>query len=78
MQVSVAMESLDGEEFKQVAAKPLASMPYGAPGQAFVAFEKPEGACSTGKFSNTLRFYVKEVSACHPISYHYMQQCGSI
>jgi coatomer protein complex subunit gamma len=56
------MEPIEGEDFNQVATKPLASMPCGVPGQAFVAFEKPEGACSLGKFSNTLRFYVKEVS----------------
>lgn len=61
IQVSVVMESIEGEDFNQVATKPLASMPCGVPGQAFVAFEKPEGACSIGKFSNTLRFYVKEV-----------------
>jgi coatomer protein complex subunit gamma len=55
------MESIEGEDFKQIATKPLASMPCGAPGQAFVAFEKPDGECSIGKFSNTLRFFVKEV-----------------
>lgn len=55
------MESVEGEDFTQVATKPLASMSCGAPGQAFVAFEKPDGVCSTGKFSNTLRFIVKEV-----------------
>jgi len=55
------MESIEGEDFKQIVTKPLASMPYGAPGQAFVAFEKPDGECSIGKFSNTLRFFVKEV-----------------
>ncbi|KAG0575329.1 hypothetical protein KC19_VG337300 [Ceratodon purpureus] len=59
--VSVVMDPLEGEDFNQVTTKPLASMPCGVPGQAFVAFEKPEGACSLGKFSNTLRFYVKEV-----------------
>ncbi|KAG0595341.1 hypothetical protein M758_UG158900 [Ceratodon purpureus] len=59
--VSVVMDPLEGEDFNQVTTKPLASMPCGVPGHAFVAFEKPEGACSFGKFSNTLRFYVKEV-----------------
>lgn len=55
------MDIVEGEDFKQVATKPLASMACGAPGQAFVAFEKPEGACSIGKFANTLRFNIKEV-----------------
>lgn len=59
--VNVIMESIEGEDFKQIATKPLASMPCGAPGQAFVAFEKLDGECSIGKFSNTLRFFVKEV-----------------
>ncbi|KAG0615004.1 hypothetical protein M758_5G007500 [Ceratodon purpureus] len=59
--VSVVMEPIEGEDFNQVATKPLASMPCGVPGQAFVAFEKPDGACSLGKFSNTLMFNVKEV-----------------
>lgn len=62
LQVNVIMDCIEGEDFKQVVTKPLASMPCGAPGQAFVAFEKSEGECSTGKFSNTLRFIVKEVS----------------
>lgn len=61
LQVNVIMESIEGEGFNQIATKPLASMPCGVPGQAFVAFEKPDGECSTGKFSNTLRFFVKEV-----------------
>jgi coatomer protein complex subunit gamma len=59
--VAVVMEATDGDDFRFVAIKPIVSMPYGAPGQAFVTFEKPEGACSLGKFSNTLTFYVKEV-----------------
>ena len=64
VQVSVVIDPIEGEDFNQVATKPLASMPCGVPGQAFVAFEKPEGAGSLGKFSNTLRFYVKEVWIC--------------
>ncbi|XP_024376608.1 coatomer subunit gamma-2 [Physcomitrium patens] len=59
--VTVVSECIEGEDFTHVATKPLASMPCGVPGQAFVAFEKPEGSCSLGKFSNTLRFLVKEV-----------------
>lgn len=61
IQVHVIMDIVEGEDFKQVATKPLVSMACGAPGQAFVAFEKPEGACSIGKFANTLRFNIKEV-----------------
>lgn len=61
IQVHVIMDIVEGEDFKHVATKPLASMACGAPGQAFVAFEKPEGACSIGKFANTLRFNIKEV-----------------
>lgn len=61
MQVNIVMDLVEGEDFTQAASKPLASMPCGVPGQVFVAFEKPEGACSLGRFSNTMRFYVKEV-----------------
>jgi coatomer protein complex subunit gamma len=57
----VIVETLEGEDFTQIATKSLPSMPCVAPGQAFVAFEKPDGVCSTGKFSNTMRFIVKEV-----------------
>ncbi|XP_024367632.1 coatomer subunit gamma-2 [Physcomitrium patens] len=59
--VNIVMDLVEGEDFTQAASKPLASMPCGVPGQVFVAFEKPEGACSLGRFSNTMRFYVKEV-----------------
>ncbi len=61
MQVTVVMEAIDAEDFGEVVSKPLVSMPYGAPGKIFVAFQKPEGACSLAKFANTLRFYVKAV-----------------
>ena len=37
-------------------------MPYNSPGQVFVAFEKPEGVPAVGKFSNLLKFTVKEVN----------------
>ncbi|KAL2650491.1 hypothetical protein R1flu_018619 [Riccia fluitans] len=59
--VSVVVDTSEAEEFDQVASRKLGSMPYGAPGQAFVAFQKPEGVLSVGKFSNILKFRVKEV-----------------
>ncbi|PKI49399.1 hypothetical protein CRG98_030213 [Punica granatum] len=40
---------------------PLRSLPYDSPGQTYVAFEKPQGVPAVGKFSNILRFIVKEV-----------------
>lgn len=55
------MDASEAEEFEEVATKPLKSLPYGTPGQTFVAFEKPEGVPAVGKFSNVLRFIVKEV-----------------
>jgi len=59
--VHVIVDASEAEEFSEVASKPLKSLPYDSPGQTFVAFEKPEGALSTGKFSNMLKFIVKEV-----------------
>ncbi|VFQ68335.1 unnamed protein product [Cuscuta campestris] len=59
--VTVIVDASEAEEFSEVAAKPLRSLPYDTPGQTFVAFEKPEGVPVLGKFSNTLRFIVKEV-----------------
>ncbi|KAL2654511.1 hypothetical protein AAZV13_04G012600 [Glycine max] len=44
-----------------VFSKPLRSLPYDSPGQTFVAFEKPEGVPTVGKFSNVLKFIIKEV-----------------
>lgn len=55
------MDASDPEEFAEVASKPLRSLPYDSPGQTFVAFEKPEGVPAVGKFSNMLKFIVKEV-----------------
>jgi len=40
---------------------PLKTLPYDSPGQTFVAFEKPGGVPAVGKFSNMLKFIVKEV-----------------
>eukprot|EP00246_Nothoceros_aenigmaticus_P011193 TRINITY_DN2969_c0_g2_i1.p1 TRINITY_DN2969_c0_g2~~TRINITY_DN2969_c0_g2_i1.p1 ORF type:complete len:897 (-),score=212.89 TRINITY_DN2969_c0_g2_i1:1516-4206(-) len=59
--VSVVVDTGDAEEFQELFSKPLPSMPYGAPGQAFVALQKPEGSISVGKFANCLKFVVKEV-----------------
>ncbi|KAJ7535408.1 hypothetical protein O6H91_12G032000 [Diphasiastrum complanatum] len=59
--VSVVVDSGDAEEFDEVFSKHIESLPYNVPGQAFVAFRKPEGVCSAGKFCNTLKFRVNEV-----------------
>lgn len=59
--VTVVVDASEAEEFSEVASKPLNSLPYDSPGQAFVAFEKPAGVPAVGKFSNTLAFIVKEV-----------------
>ncbi|KAK8568109.1 hypothetical protein V6N12_006673 [Hibiscus sabdariffa] len=59
--VTVIVDTSEAEEFAEVASKPLRSLPYDSPGQTFVAFEKPEGIPAVGKFSNMLRFIVKEV-----------------
>ncbi|KAH7294192.1 hypothetical protein KP509_28G060100 [Ceratopteris richardii] len=59
--VNILAEILEGDEFSEVVSKPLPSLPYNSPGQAFVAFEKPQGVYSIGKFANTMRFLVKEV-----------------
>ncbi|KAL6560783.1 hypothetical protein OROGR_004342 [Orobanche gracilis] len=59
--VSVIVDASEAEEFSEVGTKPLMSLPYDTPAQTFVAFEKPEGVTAVGKFSNMLRFTVKEV-----------------
>ncbi|XP_010548052.1 PREDICTED: coatomer subunit gamma-like [Tarenaya hassleriana] len=61
--VTVVVDASDAEEFTEVASKPLNSLPYDSPGQAYVAYEKPSGVPAVGKFSNTLAFVVKEVDA---------------
>ncbi|XP_027112276.1 coatomer subunit gamma isoform X2 [Coffea arabica] len=58
--VIVVVDASDAEEFAEIASKPLRSLPYDSPGQIFVAFEKPGGVPAVGKFSNVLRFIVKE------------------
>lgn len=60
-QVTVVVDASEAEEFSDVASKPVRSLPYDSPGQTFVAFQKPEGVPAVGKFSNILRFIVKEV-----------------
>ncbi|KAJ3694680.1 hypothetical protein LUZ60_000057 [Juncus effusus] len=59
--VTVFVDGSEAEEFGEVFTKPLRSLPYDTPGQTFVAFEKPEGVPAVGKFSNILKFIVKEV-----------------
>ncbi|CAN1255701.1 Coatomer subunit gamma [Linum perenne] len=59
--VTVVVDTSEAEEFSLVLSKALKSLPYDTPGQTFVVFEKPEGVPAIGKFSNTLRFIVKEV-----------------
>ncbi|CAA6653574.1 unnamed protein product [Spirodela intermedia] len=43
----------------RVEAPPVLTVQF--PGQTFVAFEKPAGAATVGKFSNLMKFFVKEV-----------------
>ncbi|GFP97320.1 coatomer subunit gamma-2, partial [Phtheirospermum japonicum] len=59
--VTVIVDASEAEEFSEVGMKPLRSLPYDTPAQTFVAFERPEGVPAVGKFSNVLRFTVKEV-----------------
>ncbi|EYU37789.1 hypothetical protein ABFS83_02G023800 [Erythranthe nasuta] len=59
--VTVIVDASEAEEFSEVGTKLLKSLPYDTPAQTFVAFEKPEGVPTVGKFSNVLRFTVKEV-----------------
>ncbi|RRT82324.1 hypothetical protein B296_00000679 [Ensete ventricosum] len=61
LKVTVFVDASEAEDFSEVASKPLRSLPYDSPGQTFVAFEKPYGLPATGRFSNLLKFFVKEV-----------------
>ena len=61
-QVTVYVDATYAEEFSEVCSKLLKSLPYDSPGQIFVAFEKPEHVPASGKFSNVLKFTIKEVS----------------
>jgi coatomer subunit gamma len=60
--VTVLIDASEAEDFAEVYTKPLRSLPYDSPGQTFIAFEKPEGLSAVGKFSNVLKFIVKEVN----------------
>ncbi|XP_062210473.1 coatomer subunit gamma-1 [Phragmites australis] len=59
--VTVHVDASDAEEFSEICSKPLTSLPYNSPGHIFVAFKKPERVSAIGKFSNVLKFIVKEV-----------------
>ncbi|KAM0007302.1 putative clathrin/coatomer adaptor, adaptin-like, coatomer/calthrin adaptor appendage [Helianthus debilis subsp. tardiflorus] len=59
--VVVVVDASEAEEFAEVATMPLKSLPYDTLGQTFVAFEKPEEVPAVGRFSNVLKFLVKEV-----------------
>ncbi|KAM1151869.1 hypothetical protein FF1_034539 [Malus domestica] len=59
--VIVVVDASEAEEFSEVSSRSLRSLPYDTPGQTFLAFEKPEGIPAVGKFTNLLRFIVKEV-----------------
>ena len=63
------MDLSEADDFAEVLSKPVRSLPYDTPGQTFVAFEKPDGITAVGKFSNMLRFIVKEV--CFPALFFY-------
>ena len=68
-QVSILVDVIEGDDFKEVTSKVLPSLPYNSPGQAFVAFEKPDGIFLSGKFANTMRFIVKEVNSSFGAAY---------
>ncbi|XP_039138853.1 LOW QUALITY PROTEIN: coatomer subunit gamma-2-like [Dioscorea cayenensis subsp. rotundata] len=59
--VTVFVDASDAEEFSEAVSKPLRTLAYDVPGNTFVAFEKPVGVPAVGKFSNLLKFIVKEV-----------------
>lgn len=59
--VTVYVDATDAEEFSEVCLKSLKTLAYDSPGQIFVAFEKPGRVPATCKFSNVLKFTVKEV-----------------
>ncbi|KAL3638563.1 hypothetical protein CASFOL_017934 [Castilleja foliolosa] len=59
--VTIIVDASEAEEFSEVGTKPLKSLPYDTPAQTFVVFERPKGVPAVGKFSNVLRFTVKEV-----------------
>ena len=60
--VTVQMEG-DMAELVEEKVLPLAAMPLNKAGQTYVLFRRVEGACALGKFSNMLKFTVKEARA---------------
>lgn len=59
--VSVSVDLSEAEGFEEEAVLPLARMMYGEVGQSYVALARPEGATLVGKFTNVLKFTVKEI-----------------
>lgn len=60
------------EGFEEEAVLPLARMVYGEVGHSYVALARPEGATLVGKFTNVLKFTVKEIdptSGLYTITY---------
>ncbi len=49
------------EGFEEEVVLPLARMVYGEVGHSYVALARPEGATLVGKFTNVLKFTVKEI-----------------
>jgi len=58
--VSVRVDASDVKDAKVEFTLPIASLPNGAPGSAFVCLKKTPGSYPTGAFQNVLRFTVKE------------------
>lgn len=52
----------EAEEFEEVASVPLPSLPYSVSKHTFVALSRPENAVTLGKFTNIMKFRVREVS----------------
>eukprot|EP00232_Nephroselmis_pyriformis_P001344 CAMPEP_0182909478 /NCGR_PEP_ID=MMETSP0034_2-20130328/35771_1 /TAXON_ID=156128 /ORGANISM="Nephroselmis pyriformis, Strain CCMP717" /LENGTH=896 /DNA_ID=CAMNT_0025045735 /DNA_START=14 /DNA_END=2704 /DNA_ORIENTATION=- len=59
--VSVQVDLAEAEDFEEELELPLATMPYGAQGQAYVVLTRAENSAALGKFVNTLKFTIKEV-----------------
>lgn len=61
------------EGFEEEAVLPLARMVYGEVGQSYVALARPEGATLVGKFTNVLKFTVKEIDPTTGLLHSYRQ-----
>lgn len=59
--VTVKMDVSSAKGVKIDSVFPLARLPFETPGSTFVCIQRPEDSFSTGTFSNTLKFSVKEV-----------------